>query len=100
MDKDMRYVVSVDQLGKKRKYVYASSSLDKCRDYVQRKHRGCRLMTRKTDAENDVHLVEKYVQIFNRTLHEKIIIIIRIRICVLDEEIKEVNENDRDRRVP
>lgn len=100
MGKDMRYVVSVDQLGKKRKYVYASSSLDDCRDYVHRKHRGCRLMTRKTDAENDVHLVEKYVQLFNRTLHEKIIIIIRIRICVLDDEIKEVNENDRDRRVP
>ena len=73
MGKDMRYVVSVDQLGKKRKYVYASSSLDKCRDYVQRKHRGCRLMTRKTDAENDVHLVEKYVQIF-KSLIVKVLI--------------------------
>lgn len=86
---EKRYVISVDQLGKKRKYVFASSSLEKCRDYVQRKYRGCRLMTRQTDIDNDEYLIEKYVQVFNRTIHEKILIIIRIKEFYIDDEIKE-----------
>lgn len=86
---EKKYVVSVDQLGKKRKYVFASSSLNECRDYVSRKYRGCRLMTRKTDAESDEYLIEKYVQVFKRTLNDKILIIIRIKEFYLDDEIKE-----------
>ena len=89
---EKKYVVSIDQLGKRRKYVYASSSLSQCRDYVQRKYRGCRL-TRKSDIENDEDLVEKYVQVFNRTIREKIIIIIRIKGYYIDDAIikEEIN---------
>ena len=86
---ETKYVVSVDQPSKKRMYVFASSSLEKCRDYIQRKYRGCRLMTRSTDKENDEYLIEKYVQVFKRTMYDKILIIIRINVVYIDDEIKE-----------
>ena len=57
-------------------------------------------MTRSTDKENDEYLIEKYVQVFKRTMYDKILIIIRIKVVYIDDEIKEVIENDRDRRVP
>ena len=92
MGKDMRYVVTVENMLKptKRKYCYASHSLDKCREYVSRKHRGCRLMTRASDKENDPSLIEKYVHVFNRTMTSKIIMIIRI----LYIELHDYEEDD------
>ena len=92
MSKDMRYVVTVENMLKptKRVYCYASHSLAKCRDYVSRKHRGCRLMTRSTDKENDPTLVEKYIHVFSRTLREKIILIIRILYIELDDYEEEI----------
>lgn len=46
-------------------------------------------MTRQTDIDNDEYLIEKYVQVFNRTIHEKILIVIRIKEFYIDDEIKE-----------
>ena len=93
-EKDMRYVVTTEQLGGRKRYVYASSSLEKCRDYISRKYRNCRLMTRKTDKEDDESLVEKYVQVFKRTSTQKTIIIIRIMKIYLDDELKEAIDDD------
>lgn len=88
--REMRYVVSVENiLNRKKTYVFASSSVRDCRDYVHRKHRGCKLATRESDKEDDKSLIEKYVHVFNKTMHSKVIFMIRINRVELPDDGKD-----------
>ena len=47
---DTRYVVTIENLmTKKKTYAFASSDLEECRNYILRKHRGCKLARRISD---------------------------------------------------
>ena len=83
----LRYVVSVENLTTKKKtFCYASSKIEDCRDFVFRKHRGCKLTTRSTDKENDDSLIEKYVHVFDKSKTSRAIMIIRIRQVFLNDD--------------
>ncbi len=83
---DTRYVVTIENLmTKKKTYAFASSDLEECRNYILRKHRGCKLARRMSDRESDESLVEKYVHVFNKTMSYKVILMIRINRIVLND---------------
>ena len=96
----MRYVVSVENIfNKKKSFCYASSSLNACKDYISRKHRGCKLATRSTDKENDPSVIEKYVHVFNKTMNKRVILIIRILHVELSDNYEEEYLNESTQEV-